>query len=481
MERIAVPETDDITDIWARAVEILMETGDIGGAQRAFIRLTRPLGAVDGTLLLAVPSDFAKDFLETRARASLTAALAQAAGSPIRYAVTVDPTLEESSSPAPSAPTPAETGPPPAPPAEQRANAAKVSDTSGDATRLNPKYTFDTFVTGSSNRFAHAAATAVAESPARAYNPLFIYGGSGLGKTHLLHAIGHYARSLDPRLQVRYVNSEEFTNEFINSVQSGQFGKAQEFQRRYRDIDILLIDDIQFLQGKEQTMEEFFHTFNTLHNANKQVVITSDLPPKQLNGVEDRMRSRFEWGLLTDVQPPDLETRIAILRKKANNENLEIDDSVLSYIASRISTNIRELEGALIRVTAFANLNRQAVDEPLAVMVLKDFITDGDGEDITPALIMGQTADYFSITLDQLCSPDRSRVLVNARQIAMYLCRELTELSLPKIGQLFGGRDHTTVMHANRKIREQMAEKRSTFNQVTELTNRIKQQARTGG
>ena len=471
-----MPETDDITDIWARAVEILMETGDIGGAQRAFIRLTRPLGAVDGTLLLAVPSDFAKDFLETRARASLTEALAEAAGSPIRYAVTVDPTLEETAPPAPSAPTPAEAGALPAPPTEQRPS-PKVAEVPGDAARLNPKYTFETFVTGSSNRFAHAAATAVAESPARAYNPLFIYGGSGLGKTHLLHAIGHYARSLDPRLQVRYVNSEEFTNDFINSIRDD---RAEAFQRRYRDVDVLLVDDIQFLQGKEQTMEEFFHTFNTLHNSNKQVVITSDLPPKQLNGVEDRMRSRFEWGLLTDVQPPDLETRIAILRKKANNENLEIDDSVLSYIASRISTNIRELEGALIRVTAFANLNRQAVDEPLAVMVLKDFITDGDGEEITPALIMGQTADYFSITIDQLCSPDRSRVLVNARQIAMYLCRELTELSLPKIGQLFGGRDHTTVMHANRKIREQMAEKRSTFNQVTELTNRIKQQARTG-
>ncbi|WP_454084510.1 chromosomal replication initiator protein DnaA [Georgenia sp. Marseille-Q6866] len=369
--------------------------------------------------------------------------------------------------------------PRPAHPQETRAAARRASAVAeADAARLNPKYTFETFVIGSSNRFAHAAATAVAESPARAYNPLFIYGGSGLGKTHLLHAIGHYARSLDPSVRVRYVNSEEFTNDFINSIRDD---KAEAFQRRYREVDVLLIDDIQFLQGKEQTMEEFFHTFNTLHNANKQVVITSDLAPKQLNGFEDRMRSRFEWGLLTDVQPPDLETRIAILRKKANNENLEIDDAVLSYIASRISTNIRELEGALIRVTAFANLNRQPVDESLAVMVLKDFITDTDGEDITPTLIMGQTADYFSVSIDALCSADRSRVLVNARQIAMYLCRELTELSLPKIGQLFGGRDHTTVMHANRKIREQMAEKRSTFNQVTELTNRIKQKARTGG
>ena len=472
-----MPENDDITEIWGRAVDILTESGDIGGAQRAFIRLTRPLGAVDGTLLLAVPSDFAKDFLESRARVSLTEALTEAAGSAVRFAVTVDPTLEEMTPRAPSAESP-DDAPEPESPQRSSRTAAAQRTAEADAARLNPKYTFETFVIGSSNRFAHAAATAVAEAPARAYNPLFIYGGSGLGKTHLLHAIGHYARSLDPSVRVRYVNSEEFTNDFINSIRDD---KAEAFQRRYREVDVLLVDDIQFLQGKEQTMEEFFHTFNTLHNANKQVVITSDLAPKQLNGFEDRMRSRFEWGLLTDVQPPDLETRIAILRKKANNENLQIDAAVLSYIASRISTNIRELEGALIRVTAFANLNRQPVDESLAVMVLKDFITDNEGEEITPALIMGQTADYFSVSIDALCSADRSRVLVNARQIAMYLCRELTELSLPKIGQLFGGRDHTTVMHANRKIREQMAEKRSTFNQVTELTNRIKQRARTGG
>ncbi|MEE6281676.1 chromosomal replication initiator protein DnaA [Georgenia sunbinii] len=467
-------------DTWARAVEILTESGDIGGAQLAFIRLTRPLGAVDGTLLLAVPSDFAKEFLETRARVALTDALTEATGSPVRFAVTVDPTLEEVQVPSPAEPEPEPDDTWSTAPRESRPRSAtergrSASDADGQAARLNPKYTFETFVTGASNRFAHAAATAVAEAPAKAYNPLFIYGDSGLGKTHLLHAIGHYARNLYPGVRVRYVNSEEFTNDFINSIRDD---KAEAFQRRYREVDVLLIDDIQFLQGKEQTMEEFFHTFNTLHNANKQVVITSDLPPKQLNGFEDRMRSRFEWGLLTDVQPPDLETRIAILRKKAGNENLQADDAVLSYIASRISTNIRELEGALIRVTAFANLNRQPVDESLAVMVLKDFITDTDGEDLTPTLIMGQTADYFSISIEALCSADRSRVLVNARQIAMYLCRELTELSLPKIGQLFGGRDHTTVMHANRKIREQMAEKRSTFNQVTELTNRIKQQAR---
>jgi chromosomal replication initiator protein len=337
--------------------------------------------------------------------------------------------------------------------------------------RLNPKYTFETFVIGASNRFAHAAAVAVAEAPAKAYNPLFVYGESGLGKTHLLHAIGHYAHSLYSGVRVRYVNSEEFTNDFINSIRDD---KASAFQRRYRDVDVLLIDDIQFLQGKVQTQEEFFHTFNTLHNANKQVVITSDLPPKQLSGFEERMRSRFEWGLITDVQPPDLETRIAILRKKAIGERLQVRDDVLEYIASKISTNIRELEGALIRVTAFASLNRQQVDLSLAEIVLKDLIPADETNEITAAMIMAQTAAYFGLTIEDLCGSSRSRVLVNARQIAMYLCRELTDLSLPKIGQQFGGRDHTTVIHADRKIRHLMAERRSIYNQVTELTNRIK-------
>jgi len=291
----------------------------------------------------------------------------------------------------------------------------------------------------------------------------------------LLHAIGHYALSMYPHLRVRYVNSEEFTNDFINAIRED---RAEEFQRRYREVDILLVDDIQFIQGKEQTVEEFFHTFNTLHNANKQVVLTSDLPPKQLSGFEDRLRSRFEWGLLTDVQPPDLETRIVILQKKAVGEGIEVDPAVLEYIASRISSNIRELEGSLLRVTAFANITQQRIDLPLAEMVLKDIISDPDDTEITSALIMGQTAHYFDVTLDQLCSTDRSRTVVEARQIAMYLCRELTDLSLPKIGAAFGGRDHTTVMHANKKITEQMAEKRDIFNHVTELTNRIKQKAR---
>ena len=481
----------DLTQAWQRAYEILNNRGNLGGAQAGFIRLTKPLGVIDDTILLAVPSDFAKDYIETRARESIISALSAALDRTVRIAVTVDPALEDqddhpaqsgtTTQPEPAVPStaaPTEHRPstsgqqhPVEPPASPRVdNYATGVDPNA---RLNPNYSFDTFVIGSSNRFAHAAATAVAEAPAKAYNPLFIYGQSGLGKTHLLHAIGHYAKSLYPGIRVRYVNSEEFTNDFINSIRDD---KAEAFQRRYREVDVLLIDDIQFLQGKEQTMEEFFHTFNTLHNDNKQVVITSDLPPKHLNGFEDRMRSRFEWGLITDVQPPDLETRIAILRKKAGSESLQAPSEVLEYIASKISSNIRELEGALIRVTAFANLNRQSVDLPLAEMVLKDLITDTDGAEITPSMIMAQTSSYFGVTIEALCSADRSRVLVNARQIAMYLCRELTELSLPKIGQLFGGRDHTTVMHANKKIRQQMAERRSTFNQVTELTNRIKQQ-----
>ncbi|MDO3705536.1 chromosomal replication initiator protein DnaA [Micromonospora sp. C28SCA-DRY-2] len=338
--------------------------------------------------------------------------------------------------------------------------------------RLNPKYMFETFVIGSSNRFAHAAAVAVAESPAKAYNPLFIYGSSGLGKTHLLHAIGHYATTLGNARSVRYVSTEEFTNDFINSLRDD---KTSAFQRRYRDVDILLIDDIQFLENRERTQEEFFHTFNTLHNANKQIVITSDRSPKQLATLEDRLRTRFEWGLLADIQPPDLETRIAILQKKAAQERLYAPPDVLEFIASRVSNSIRELEGALIRVTAFASLTRSTVELSLAEEVLRDFIPDGAGPEITADQIMVSTADYFGVSLEDLRGHSRSRVLVNARQVAMYLCRELTDLSLPRIGQAFGGRDHTTVMHADRKIRQQMAERRSLYNQIAELTNRIKQ------
>lgn len=340
---------------------------------------------------------------------------------------------------------------------------------------LNPKYGFDTFVTGSSNRFAHAAAVAVSEAPGKAYNPLLVYGESGLGKTHLLHAIGHYAASLFNDISVLYVSSEEFTNDFINSIRDD---RASEFQRRYRDVDVLLVDDIQFLESKERTQEEFFHTFNTLHNADKQIVITSDRPPKELSTLTDRLRNRFQWGLITDVQPPDLETRIAILRKKAVQERLTAPPEVLELIATKVQRNIRELEGALIRVTAYANLTREPVDQEIAELVLRDLMPDNADPEIAASSIMDTTAAYFDITVDELCGPSRNRNLVNARQIAMYLCRELTELSLPKIGQLFGGRDHTTVMHAERKIRVGLKERRTLFNQVTELTNKIRQQRR---
>ncbi|MFA9431571.1 chromosomal replication initiator protein DnaA [Egicoccus sp. AB-alg2] len=342
-------------------------------------------------------------------------------------------------------------------------------------TQLNPKYSFDDFVIGSSNRFAHAAANAVAEAPAKSYNPLFIYGGAGLGKTHLLHAIGHYVRNLYPRLKVRYITTEQFTNEFINAIRDD---RITTFQRTYRQADVLLIDDIQFLEQKERTQEEFFHTFNALHNAEKQIVISSDRPPKQIPHLEDRLRSRFEWGLMTDVQPPDLETRIAILRKKAESDRLGVAPEVLELIASKVESNIRELEGALIRVSAFASLQRSSADSAMAEMVLKDLFPDDREQEVSVQLIMDEVADYFSLTVEDLCSPSRSRQLVTARQIAMYLARELTDLSLPRIGKAFGGRDHTTVMHAKSKIAGLMQERRTIYDQVQELTNRIKTRAR---
>jgi len=468
-----VDQVLDLDSVWTRAIASLDEDL-VSAQQRAWLRLTRPLALVQDTVVLATPNDFARDVLDTRLRPLVIEALSHELDREVRVAITVEPEPE----PAATGDTPvavATTEPTDPYPADSHEPPASAVRRSGAPDRLNPKYQFDTFVIGSSNRFAHAAAVAVAEAPAKAYNPLFIYGESGLGKTHLLHAIGHYTRALVPGCRVRYVSSEEFTNDFINSIRDG---RGELFRKRYRNIDVLLVDDIQFLENKEQTQEEFFHTFNTLHNASSQIVITSDRTPKQLVTLEDRLRNRFEWGLITDVQPPELETRIAILRKKAAAERLAVPAEVLEFIASKISSNIRELEGALIRVTAFASLNRQNVDLALAEIVLKDLIADAAGPEITASTIMAQTAAYFSITMEDLCGSSRSRVLVQARQVAMYLCRELTDLSLPKIGQAFGGRDHTTVMHADRKIRSLMAERRSVYTQVSELTNRIKSQAR---
>lgn len=473
---------DALTQAWSEALS--QNSDQLGPATMSFLRSAKPLGDIDGTILIAVPNDFTKKWIENNDANDLTSALAQILGRSVRLAVTIDPSLEPEQEPAEQPQDSASLGEKStveAAPASTAASSTQAPAASSpqlaidtNSTHLNPKHTFDTFVIGPSNRFAHAAAFAVSESPGRAYNPLFIHGDSGLGKTHLIHAIGHYTLSLFPQMRVRYVNSEEFTNDFINSVREESI---EEFQRRYREVDVLLIDDIQFIQGKERTVEEFFHTFNSLYNAGKQIVLTSDVPPRELD-LEDRIRSRFAAGLLVDVLPPDLETRIAILQKKASAENIEVDPRVLEYIAQRISSNIRELEGALVRVAAFESLSKEPVTVSMAEMLLKDFASDPQDTEVTPSLIMSQTATYFGVSIDQLSSSDRSHVVVEARQIAMYLCRELTDLSLPKIGAAFGGRDHTTVMHANKKIVGLMAEKRETFNYVTELTNRIKQAAR---
>ncbi len=511
--------------VWEQVVQELSD-GTLSPQQRAWMRVTRPIGLLDGTALLAAPSDFAKEAIERALREPITDALSRRLGRNVSLAVKVDaavPVASRTTTVVPHVELSVDLGPVRidglGSPGDRTAdvdlpvdgadpNSDEV-DEEGDAlatvheiwptfaggtsaspptqpftrpakpqtsqTRLNEKYTFDTFVIGSSNRFAHAAAVAVAEAPARAYNPLFIWGESGLGKTHLLHAVGHYAQRLFPGMRVRYVSTEEFTNDFINSLRDD---RKVAFQRRYRDVDVLLVDDIQFLEGKEGTQEEFFHTFNTLHNANKQIVVSSDRPPKGLGTLEDRLRTRFEWGLITDIQPPELETRIAILRKKAAQDRLNAPAEVLEFIADRIERNIRELEGALIRVTAFASLNRQPVDVQLAEIVLRDLIPDSQAPEISASAIMAVTAEFFAVSIEDLCGPGKTKALAQARQISMYLCRELTDLSLPKIGQTFGNRDHTTVMHADKKIRKEMAERRRIYDQVQELTSRIKQRAR---
>ena len=452
-----------IDEAWSQALQRLARDEHLTAQNRSFLRLVKPLAVVEDNVFLAVAEDFTKNYVESTIREPITEALSGVLGREVRIAVTVDASVT----------------PPPMPEVQHdekpsRPSGRQTVSSPSDDPHLNPRYTFDTFVIGPSNRFAHAAALAVAESPGKTYNPLFIYGDSGLGKTHLLHAIGHYTLRFKPQAKVRYVNSEEFTNDFINSIRDD---RSLGFKRHYREVDVLLIDDIQFLQGKEQTLEEFFHTFNALHNAGKHVVITSDVSPKNLDGIEERMRTRFEWGLMTDVQPPDLETRIAILRKKAAADSVQAPSDVLEYIASNITSNIRELEGALIRVTAFAALNKQPLDLSLAQVVLKDLISDDDTE-VTASMIIGTTAEYYGITMDELTGTSRSRVYVTARQIAMYLCRQLTDLSLPKIGEHFGGKDHTTVMYAVKKIEEQMGQRRATYNQVNEIHARIKQRSR---
>ena len=448
-------------EVWSGSVPILRSQLSDQGFSTWFGDV-RPLSLESDTLVLQAPSPFVKDWIQTRYLSQLRAVVSHVAARSLDVTLlaqdapaTVDVTVD---APAPREPEP-----------------RVVADAPGLPT-FHPKYSFDSFVIGPSNRFAHAAAQAVAEAPASAYNPLFIYGEAGLGKTHLLHAIGRYLRDCHPELVVRYVSTEQFTNEYIAAVQRRTIA---ELHQRYRGAGLLLIDDIQFLEGKERTQEELFHTFNALH-PRSQIVISSDRPPKKIATLEERLRTRFEWGLITDIQPPDLETRLAILRRKSETELLRVSDEVMDYIAQRFQTNIRELEGALIRVGAYASLTRSDVTLELAQSVLQSLLPNSAEARVTSDLVISVAADYFDVTPEEISSASRSRPLVNARQIAMYLCRELTDLSLPKIGERFGGRDHSTVIFAVNKVRQLMKERETIFEQVRELTSRIRQQAARG-
>jgi len=477
-----VDETTPEVALWQRTLEILERDSRITGSMMGFAALAEVKGIIGETIYLEVPNDLTRSMFEQRMRDIINEAFTSIEDKPPvgSFAVVVNPSLNENYTPTTSASS-----------ATANNSNQVENQNSGDAfgssssntdagasapseafdSRLNSKYTFENFVMGSTNIFARAAAFAVAESPAKAYNPLFIYGNSGLGKTHLLHAIGHYALSLYPRFKVRYVSSEEFTNDFINAIQNN---RSAQFLNEYRNIDILMIDDIQFLAGKDQTQEAFFHTFNALHDANKQVVITSDVAPKNLMGFEERLVSRFQWGLTVDIQAPELETRIAILRKKAELEKIRVPDEILEYMAERVQSNVRELEGTLIRVTAYANLSRKQVDMALVQTVLKDIAPVHEETVIAPIEIINAVSSYYKITPDEIYGNSRTAAIAMARQIAMYICREQTNLSLPKIGQIFGNRDHTTVMYANRRVAEWMNERRYVYNQVTEIINTIR-------
>ena len=462
-------ETTGISTIeWQEVVSKLREDDRIYPQLFGFVQLINVQGLLGETLYLQVANETTRGIIEQRIKQPLLEAL-QTVGlpeTPKNIGIVVNPDLADSFTSSQQVDieepvvTPAVTSP-----------AEPVQPAEGSS-RLNPRYTFENFVQGESNRFAYAAAFAVAEVPAKAYNPLFIYGNSGLGKTHLLHAIGNYVQQYWPAKRVRYVSSEVFTNDFINAIQTNT---SFNFQAKYRQVDVLMIDDIQFLQGKKETQDSFFATFNALHESGKQVVITSDVSPKLLNSFDERMRSRFEWGLMTDIQAPELETRIAILRKKAESDKIRISDEILDYMAARISSNIRELEGALIRVTAYAALNRTQIDMPLVQAVLKDIVPLGeDGNSIAPMEIVRAVSDYFKLSQEELFGKSRSQAIVVARQIAMFLCREKTSMSLPKIGALFGGRDHTTVMYAIKKVGDLMSERRYIYNQVTDIRSNLK-------
>ena len=414
-----------------------------------WLKSIEPVSLEDDEIILGAPNDFTKGILEGRYFNLIKNAIKQVSGKnyQIRFIIPGEQIKQTQLQP------------------------EKETVKAMNKSQLNPKYTFSTFVTGKSNEFAHAASLAVAEAPAQAYNPLFLYGGVGLGKTHLMHAIGHYILSQNPNSKVVYVSSEKFTNELINSIREY---RNEEFRNKYRNVDVLLIDDIQFIAGKEGTQEEFFHTFNALHEANKQIIISSDRPPRDIPTLEDRLRSRFEWGLTTDIQAPDLETRMAILRKKATLENLEIPDDVVLLIANKIHSNIRELEGALIKVVAYSSLTNRSITEELAEEALKDIISNHKPVEITVDLIKDKVSKRFNIRIDEFSSKKRTRAIAYPRQVAMYLTRELTDLSLPKIGDEFGGRDHTTVIHACEKISNDISKDNLFRKKIDDIIEELK-------
>ena len=433
-----------IQDIWSKVEELL--DGELTKISLdTWIRTVKPLHIENDVFTLEAPSEFNRDILKSRYIPLLTNAVKTVTNKVYE----IDVITRDSKSPAESIPD---------------------EKSAAHSSLLNPKYTFDTFVRGNGNQFAHAGAVAVAEFPAKKYNPYFIYGGVGLGKTHLMHAIGHYVLEQNPSARVLYVTSEKFTNELINCIKDV---KNEEFRNKYRNIDVLLIDDIQFIVGKERTQEEFFHTFNALYEAQKQIVISSDKAPKEINTLEERLRSRFEWGLIADIQAPDIETRIAILKKKAQLEKYEVPDDVIIYIADKSCSNIRELEGALNRVLAYASLTNRPLTVELTQECLKQLISSAGTKEISPNTIMKTVGRYFDINPDLLTGNKRSRDITYPRQLAMYLCRELTDMSLPKIGQAFGGKDHTTVLHACEKIMEDMQNNAETRRAISELKKNI--------
>jgi len=461
-------DTYDVQVIWSEVLDVV-KTEINTPTFKTWFEHTTPLDIIEDRLVVAVQNDFARDWLDSRYSGLLKAALKQVTGVSLSIEFTVPPQSAETIAP----PEPESASEASSVIAEKTLQAEENRASSG----FNSKYTFDSFVMGSSNRFAHAAALAAAEAPGRAYNPLFIYGGVGLGKTHLLHAIGHYVHQSFPHMRVKYVTSEQFTNEVIDLIRAGDRRRMDAFRRQYRTVDVLLIDDIQFLKGKEATQDEFFHTFNALEQAGKQIVLSSDRPPKDIAILEERLRSRFEMGLITDIQPPDLETRLAILKRRAEVEHLGVPDDVLTYIADRVSSNIRELEGALIRIVAYSSLTRHQVDIDLARSVLKDAFPERSMRPISIATIQREACKFYGISQAELVGNKRSQNIVYPRQIAMYLSRELTDLSLPRIGSEFGGRDHTTVMHAKAKIEKLMNAERDVYNQIQALTNLIKQKS----